>query len=162
MNPLPTPNPNEQGTPIFQALLLRLLELAILGGLSYAAVAASAQPALAYIAGAGGGLYASKLFALVRDSAKLRAWVDARYPGPGLGGLAAGAVAWAFFSTATSAATVAVMGLIISSLAVGTMSYFTTGTLSDATAAFVAFMASQAVYAVNHPRPAPDTNLPVQ
>ena len=156
----PAGQPASDPAAIWKIVGLRLAELAILGGLSAGAIYTALTPALTWIAGAGGGLYASRFFGMIRGNAKIRAWVDDTYRAgmpTSLDQFAAGLVGWLFFSPATAAAAVAGFSAIFSAIAVGIIAYFDNQSLSAAWSAFLAFLFSQLVYFLGHPAPEPQT-----
>src|SRR5262245_10916154 len=100
-------------------LLWRFAELALLGGLTYAGVTQELRPLLLFVAGAGGGVYASRLFGWVRANTDIQSWVTVNYHGGWSSPLevVAGMVGWLFFSPATAALVVAAIGAIFSGAA---------------------------------------------
>lgn len=138
----------------WKALVLALLQLALLGGLTVAAVFNEVRPALELLAGAGGGWLASRVFAWVRSRKDLVAWIDSS------GGVFTSyikqAIAWIFFSPATAAATVFGLGVAISASAGFALAYFSGTPLNESWAALVAFVVSQVRFFIFHPDPLPE------
>lgn len=130
--------------------LIRLLQLVLLGTITVGAVVEEIRPLLEFLAGAGGGYLASKLFTAIRTDERLKAWIEA----PGQQALK-GVVAWLFFSPATAAGVVFFLGALVSAGASFALSWASGAPLNEAWGVLVSFLASQATYFFEHPNPFP-------
>lgn len=148
----------------WRAIVLRLIMLAIVGGITWGAITTEATPVLLFLAGAGSGWAASWLFAQIRDWKELVAWLEAD-SGSAQAYLAPlkSAIGWVFFSPGTAALVVAIIGCFISGLASFALTLLSGAPISEAWAGLIAFAGSQVLYFMNHPDPAPQkpTDPPV-
>jgi len=139
--------------PDWRLIVQRISILALAGGLTAVAVANELTNALQFLAGAGAGWAASKLFAWVRANARLQAWIASS--GQRWLNLVKYAIAWLFFSSASAALTVAGLSAAIAGAATLALALISGQPLGEAWPAMVAFAMSQWVYFLNHPDPLP-------
>ncbi len=137
-----------------ESVVLRLLVLLLTTGLTWAAVAKEVQPVLVLLSGSGGGYLASRLFARLRASQRLKVWVLVyALHKNALWRWLAVAVEQLVFNTRTSAIVVALLGAGISGGAAALLAVMSGAPVSQAWASFVAFLASQVVYIVRYKPP---------